>query len=79
MWWLYVKDYETEDRIVYRYSMELYDLDGEIIYDRMTDLFEVTRPCGKDEGSDWCIRRTKEHFWSVIREGFPDRRRVVTG
>ena len=32
MWWLFVKYQETEDEIVYHYSMESNDLDGEIVW-----------------------------------------------
>ena len=79
MRWLYVRFRETEDLIVYLYSMESDELDGEIVYDKRTEAFDVTRPCRKDAGNDCCIERTKQHFRCVIREGFPAKRRVVTG
>ena len=79
MWLLYIKAEENDQQIIYHYSLESNDLDGEIIYDKGKKEFSVTKPCKKDAGSSWCIRRTEEHFWSIINEGFPNRRKVVTG
>lgn len=79
MWWLYVKVKETEELIIYHYSTETKELDGEIVYKKGPKEWEVTRPCAKDKDSRWCIDKSEEKFWHVIEEGFPDRRMVAIG
>ena len=79
MLWLFVKASETEDLIVYHYSTESKDLDGEIVYNKSSKEWEVTRPCAKDFGNTWCIDKAEGKFWHVIEEGFPDRRMVAIG
>ncbi len=78
MWWLYVKVDETEDLLIYHYSTETRDLDGEIVYNKRAEEWEVTRPCARDDCA-WCIDKTEGKFWHVIEEGFPDRRMVAIG
>ena len=78
MWWLYVKIEESENLIVYHYSTETRDLDGEIVYNKNTREWKVTRPCIKDDCA-WCIGKSEEKFRHVVEEGFPDRRMVAIG
>ena len=79
MWWLYIKIEENEDRFVYLYSRESKEPDGEIVYDRKKEEWEVTRPCLKDFNSPFNIDAAERKFWHVVEEGFPDRRMVAIG
>ena len=78
MWWLFVKYQETEDEIVYHHSMESNDLDGENVWYKKSQRFDVTRPCRLDADNQWCIGRTRQHFFTLVHEGFPDKRYVLT-
>ena len=46
MWWLFVKYQETEDEIVYHYSMESNDLDGEIVWYKSRSASTLPVPAG---------------------------------
>ena len=57
MWWLYEKTAETANQIIYRYSRESNDLDGEIIFDKVTEEWGLSRPSAKDHDNNWCCMK----------------------
>ena len=79
MWWLFVKAAETANQIIYRYSTESQDLDGEIVFDKITEEWGISRRSARDRDSNWCCMKAEEKFWRVVEEGFPERRKVVIG
>ena len=63
----------------YAYSRESSPLDGKIIFNEVTQHIYIEacsddKPYGK-RATDMAI----EHFWKVIREGFPKERQVDCG
>ena len=79
MGWLFVKAAETANQIIYRYSTEAEDLDGEIIFDKVTEEWGISRPSAKDRDHNWLCMKAEEKFWHVVEEGFPERRMVAVG
>jgi len=83
MWWFFLKESETRNRITYRYSTDSDSLDGLIIYNRATDRSTVFAPCRKDRQDPWRRFRldlTLERFerW-IVWPGFPERQTVIVG
>ena len=79
MWWLYVKAAETANQIIYRYSTESKDLDGEIIFDKVTEEWGMSRPSAKDKDNNLCCMKADENFRYVVEKGFPERNLVGIG
>lgn len=64
---------------LYAYSRESKDFDGRIRYDTETETISVTIPCAADRDSEWLQEKARNHFWKVIRDGFPQERSVCCG
>ena len=80
MRWLYSMIEETEEKYVYGYARESDKLDGVIEYDKKKKLVTMVKPCTKDNGSDWCIKKAIDKFViCVSEESFPKNREVITG
>ena len=80
MWWLFAKESETPECIIYRYSTESEVLDGIITHDKATWKSVVSSPSSKDRKTPWKADLTLTRFtkWIVCR-GYPDRELVVVG
>lgn len=80
MWWLFTKESETPENIVYRYSTESESLDGIITHNKSTDKSTVSSPSSKDRKSPWKTDLTLSRFtrW-IVYENFPEYRMVVVG
>lgn len=80
MIWYFVKDSESPEFIVYRYSRESKDLDGKIRYNKITGIAVICNPCINDINSKFAQERSISKFNNhVVCEGFPERRQVATG
>lgn len=80
MVWYFVKDSESPEFIVYRYSRESKELDGKIRYNKKTGIAVICYPCAKDKDSQFGQEMSVCKFiCHVVGEGFPDRRQVATG
>lgn len=80
MVWYFVKDSESPEFIVYRYSRESKELDGKIRYNKKTGIVVICYPCVKDIDSQFGQEMSVSKFvHHVVDEGFPDRRQVATG
>lgn len=79
MRWKY-KLLERSDRIIiYAYSRESDDLDGIISYDLKTESLQLIKPCKDDIDFKQAQKMALEHFWQVIRRGFPDSEYICCG
>lgn len=80
MWWMFSKDYETADCVIYRYSTESDRLDGIIAHDKTQGKSVVSVPSGKDRKTPWKADLTLSRFdrW-IVWERFPEYRMVVVG
>lgn len=79
MHWWYRLIEENEREYIYAYSLECKDLDGIITYDKADKTATLTRASKSDGGSDWAENRSLEHFFTLVREGFPEERHVCCG
>lgn len=79
MWWQYQRIFIDQRYVRYRYSRESKKLDGIIQFDRITKSIDILQPCSVDRESLFCQKKAKEHFYQLIREGFPEERQVACG
>ncbi|GHU83916.1 hypothetical protein FACS1894196_4580 [Clostridia bacterium] len=78
MWWAFVKIYEDAETVRYLYACESHEPDGEITCEKHSKKAIVTKPSATTPdlpGQIWARKK----FWTVIDEGFPDKRTVAIG
>ena len=64
---------------IYAYGRENSPVDGEISYNEITGKITV-KPCTLDAGEGvFALEMAEEHFYKVIRDGFPNERQVDCG
>ena len=64
---------------LYAYSRESKDFDGQIRFDTETGKTTLVTPSAVDMDSKFLQGKAQEHFWKVVRDGFPEERSVCCG
>ena len=79
MQWWYKLIEEDESKYVYAYSRESKECDGRIVYLKKDDVAIMEKPSKKDEAYETSAEASHEHFYYVVKEGFPKKRHVCCG
>ena len=78
MYWWY-KFIEKKGNVYkYAYSVDSDKCDGIICYSILTGEAVIEKKCENDDG-EWMMHRSVEHFYKVVKEGFPSKVQVCTG
>lgn len=64
---------------LYAYARENAEREGTIRYDVNTDNVEMITPCSNDEKYKTAFEAALVHFYTVVREGFPEEITVSCG
>ncbi|MEG0259190.1 MAG: hypothetical protein RR651_04895 [Lysinibacillus sp.] len=78
MWWKLKKIIDDEKQIVYRYSRESDELDGEVAFDKENKTFHCIKLASGDteRGVEWFY----PHLWRTIsKENAPDEHFIAIG
>lgn len=79
MIWYYKIIEHSEKMYIYAYSRESNKLDGRIKYDSVTGKTTIVTPSIEDKNSLKAQKKTLEHFYTVVKENFPEERSICCG
>lgn len=79
MHWWYKLIEKRDDVYIYAYSCESDILDGIITYHIANNTAEITKESVTDEGKPRRLKRSVEHFYTLVRENLPEIRHICCG
>jgi hypothetical protein len=77
MLWYFDKISEDKNSVIYAYGWNTKETSGQFFYDKTNNELSVLKIADNDtqKGAEWAM----SHFPTLIKESFPDKRKILIG